>query len=117
MASACVIESGTWGGNRASMVLRCLVGKHQSARLVAKKVTSFGRRQKNAGNQRSRRWRNSSNGPSVSRLRAFYRTFCHPRHQGAEARADLLDRMPFPLFEQGVVLFVAGLVLVNPAFG
>src|SRR5438445_1220205 len=53
MASMCVIESGTWSGNLPSIVLSCQVGKHQSARLVAKKVASVGRRQKSAGRQRT----------------------------------------------------------------
>src|SRR5712691_4904777 len=64
MASMCVFEIGTYPGNLPSIVLSCQVGKHRSARLVAKKVASVGRRQKSAGRQRAclSPWRGHSTG-------------------------------------------------------
>src|SRR5437762_13111272 len=54
---------------------------------------------------------------SISGLHAFDRAFLHPGHEGAKTGADFFDGMLFALFEQGVVVFVTGLIFADPAFG
>ena len=66
-------------------------------------------------------WEGKSNGlppcpaHSIRGLDAFDGAFLHPGHHGTKAGADFFDVVGLALFQQRVVLFVAGLVFFDPA--
>ena len=54
---------------------------------------------------------------SIRCLHAFNGAFLHPRHQAAQPLADFFDGMVFTLFEERVVVLVAGFVFLDPTAG
>src|SRR5713101_8242646 len=83
MASACVIESGTWAGNLPSIVLSCQVGNTSPRVWLRKKLRLLAGGKKNAGKQHNclAPWRRHSTG-----FGDFQSTVCTGRQDHGTAR-------------------------------